>query len=309
MGSNERRGDYMFNSKTRLLVLIATFSILTATWSAAQKSGRSGGVNVRSTGRMVTSCNDLDIQFDREPAIVVEEQRTIPRAAVASLSAQAPANGGIYVQGGTGDEYLIKACKAVRRDEGSVAAGLSLSTSGGRVTVDGPRNEDWVAYLIIETPRNASVDLEARNGPISISGVSGRIRAHAINGPISVRNVEGEGDIETQNGPITFEGGKGRHRLIAANGPIHVGLTGSQWDGQGLDVQTQNGPLTLDIPQSYSSAVRVDVSASSPVRCVASQCQQAIRTWADPDRISIGNGNPVVRLTTVNGPVTISSSR
>jgi hypothetical protein len=37
------------------------------------------------------------------------------------------------------------------------------------------------------------------------------------------------------------------------NGGVKVALTGSQWDGEGLDVTTTNGGVTLEVPSDYNA--------------------------------------------------------
>ena len=110
---------------------------------------------------------------------------------------------------------------------------------------------------------------------------------------------------DVQNGPITVSGSSGDFRLTAQNGPLTVELNGTQWSGGELEESTQNGPLTLKLPETYLSSVRVDASKHSPVECRAIQCQQSVRTWDRPTVIQFGDTAPVIRLSTINGPVTI----
>jgi DUF4097 and DUF4098 domain-containing protein YvlB len=159
--------------------------------------------------------------------------------------------------------------------------------------------------LIVRAPRNAALDLEARNGPIGLRRVTGRITARATNGPISLLDCNGEIDVETRNGPVDWVGGSGNVRVRLQNGPLSVKLTGTRWEGGTFEGDTRNGPLSLHVPENYGSGVRVDASKHSPVTCRATQCQQALRTWEHPNRFEFGSGAPAVRLTTVNGPVSI----
>jgi hypothetical protein len=38
------------------------------------------------------------------------------------------------------------------------------------------------------------------------------------------------------------------------------------------------------------------------------QCKQAVRTWDRPSVIEFGGSSPVVRMSTVNGPVSVNST-
>src|SRR5437867_1541702 len=163
--------------------------------------------------------------------------------------------------------------------------GTSISTYGertisdGKVTIEGPSSQEWLAYLTIQAPNGAVLDLAGINGPVGVSDFTGNIQARNQNGPISFHGVSGQVRAEVQNGPITVSGSGGDFHLSAQNGPLTVELDGNQWSGGELEGSTQNGPLTLKLPDSYLSSVRVDASKHSPVECRGIQCQQAVRTW------------------------------
>jgi hypothetical protein len=110
---------------------------------------------------------------------------------------------------------------------------------------------------------------------------------------------------------VSFEGGE----LVvrgpeSQNGPISVRLAGNRWDGR-LEAHARNGPLSLSLPEGYASAVSVQSSGRSPFQCRAKACGEARKNWdEDSRRIEFGDSSaPVVRLTTVNGPVSIRSDR
>src|SRR6185503_21335288 len=162
-------------------------------------------------------------------------------------------------------------------------------------------------YLMIRAPNGVTLDLNSTNGPISVGDFSGVVQSHSVNGPTSFKNVTGQVQANAQNGPIDVSGSSGDFRLSAQNGPLTVVLDGSSWSGGEIEGHTQNGPLTLRVPDGYQSSIRVDASKHSPVECRAVQCQQAARTWDHPNLIQFGGGAPVIRLSTINGTVTITS--
>lgn len=216
----------------------------------------------------------------------------------------------MHVQGWNHDEYSVTACLAVVGDNANDARTLldqlKLVVTDGQVTVEGPSPQDWMAYLIIQAPNGTALDLSSVNGPIGVSDFTGNTQARNQNGPITFHDVNGQTNANVQNGPITVSGSGGTFRLNAQNGPLTVDLDGSQWSGE-LEGSTQNGPLTLKLPDNYLSSIRVDASKHSPVECRAIQCQQTVRTWDRPNVIQFGDSTPVVRLSTINGPVTIVS--
>jgi hypothetical protein len=90
------------------------------------------------------------------------------------------------------------------------------------------------------------------------------------------------------------------------NGPIGVRLTGRRWDGS-LTARAGNGPLTLSLPADYQSGVEVSSSSRSPWSCRASACRDAGPHSDEGARtFRFGGGEVAVRLSTVNGPVTIN---
>ena len=291
----------------RILVgMLALLAIAAAVPAEAQK--RSHGLNMTSHGP-IKSCADLEIDFRGRSTARAEEEKTVPKSAIATLEVPAMVNSGVQVWGWDRNEYSVVACKAAAAEDRAEAErllrGVTVDVAGGRVSVRGPASEDWVVYLIVHAPQGASLDLNAENGPLGVTGVSGKIRARAVNGPLSFKECSGEIDAEVRNGPIHLEGSGGNVRLRAQNGPLHVELKGDRWTGGELEGRTHNGPLSLSVPENYVSAVRVDASEHSPVRCRAVQCRQALRTWEHPSRIEFGSGTPVVRLSTVNGPVEV----
>ncbi len=268
--------------------------------------------------RVLRDCSQVAIRFgDRgdDLATVRDEQRfTIPKSSVPSLRIRLPGAGGMMVQGWQKDEYSITVCKtAAARQEArarETLEGISSSFSDGQLSVRGPTTEErnWVVYLIVQTPEGATADLETENGEISLREFSGTLRARAENGPVTVGRCSGEIEARTENGPISVVGGRGRLRVSAQNGPISVELASRRWQGAGLVARTENGPLRLRIPPGYRSGITVEATGSSPFSCKASECKQARKTWDEEvRRIEFGEAGPVVRLSTVNGPVSIES--
>ena len=253
----------------------------------------------------VTSCDDLDFQFEDHDAVRAEQNFTVPKSAT-TLVVTAARNGGIEVLGWEGSDYSLTACKAAVTD--SLLKEISVSVSGGHVTAAGPGNSEWTVYLILKAPKDSNLSLEADNGPIGLRELSGKIKALTRNGPISVRDCSGEIEAHTQNGPISLSGGGGDLNAETQNGPISLALSGSQWGAGGVTARTQNGPLDLHVPQNYQSGVRVEMSGHSPVSCHATQCGSAQRAWDDENHyIEFGGSTPSIRMSTVNGPVSVNS--
>mgnify|MGYP006183000513 FL=1 len=125
---------------------------------------------------------------------------------------------------------------------------------------------------------------------------------------MSVKESSGTITAETTNGPVSISGGAGNVKLDATNGPVTVKLSDTVWDGN-LEASSQNGPVSLKLPRGFRSGVVVEARGHGPVNCKAEGCGDRFRAFDPhderPRRIELGVGPQVVRLSTVNGPVTI----
>jgi hypothetical protein len=302
--------------KRNHFVFIATLALgLLSSGLANARSDRHNLTVSTNDHEDITNCSQVEMRFGHEETARAEDQFTLARKDVARLAVRPAKNGGMAVQGWDRDEYSIKACKAAGGSSESSARNvlgqISVSTHSGNVTAQGPGDEDsWVVFFIVQAPRNAVLDMETENGPIGFRHVFGKIEARAANSPISLRDCEGQVRVHTENGPIDFFGNSGDFRLDAQNGPVSVHLTGTAWQGVGLEARTENGPLTLRVPDGYSSGVRVESAGYSPFECNAPACDHAQGSWRQGHHsIEMGQGNALVRMQTVNGPVAIKSAR
>ena len=271
----------------------------------------------------VEDCRQLRITFADMDAARAEETFTMP-ASQGSLRFRAPANSGIFVHGAGRSDLAVTACKAAGDPED--LSRISVSSENGELQARGPDGRDWVVHFIVRAPRSQAVDLEVSNGPLSVRGMTGAVTARAQNGPLSLEDSSGRIEAEAKNGPISLKectgtvqasaingpvsvsGSGGDVNVSTQNGPISVRLAGDHWSGK-LDAKAGNGPLSLSIPDGYSSPVRVESSGRSPFQCRAKACDEARKNWTDDSRtVELGiSGSPVVRLSTVNGPVSINS--
>jgi hypothetical protein len=269
--------------------------------------GRYGrGINIsidEDDWREVTDCSQISIKFDGERAAMITQDIAVGGS---SLRVRSDQHGGIRATGWDGRGFSVKACKAV--DDGEDPSAIRVTQSGNEISADGPDGDRWVVYFLVRVPRGATLDLRSTNGPIGIAGVDATITANVENGPISVKESSGKIDARAVNGPISITGGSGDVTLKATNGPISVKLDGSSWNGN-LNAETQNGPVSLKLPQGYRSGVVVESRGHGPVSCRAEECKK-ISMFNDSDddelrRLEFGSGPTVVRLSTVNGPVSV----
>jgi DUF4097 and DUF4098 domain-containing protein YvlB len=309
----------------RLLYAIA-LTLLFGAFLAAQtrhRHGRHWGNNITvNTDAEVPgdACDDhFNVMFGDSDVFTAEAARTLaPGEFAGGLDVRAPQNGGVLVRGWDKNEVLVKACKAVAaEDDGDAKEQLDrikLQIANGRVSVDGPPDKEfggrWVVHFLVNVPRDVKLALDAHNGPIHLRNVVGRINAETVNGPVKIYRCSGEITAVATNGPISVDRSSGNIRIRAQNGPLDVQLSGTEWSGQGLDASVQNGPIKLHIPSNYRSGVEVSSRGYSPFRCASDACAGAVKDWDDRNKsVRFGQGAAtVVRMSTVNGPVSIVST-
>ncbi|MGB7847918.1 MAG: hypothetical protein WBL63_20065 [Candidatus Acidiferrum sp.] len=255
------------------------------------------------------TCSDLHVRFEHHEALMQTEERTITRSEASTLRVIAESNGGIQVQGWDQDTYSVTLCKAAEAgsDADSLLSKIHLTFQSGELGVAGPGSHDrWSAHILIRAPKAASLDLHVNNGPLSLHHVDGNLRIRAENGPISVTDCTGELDLNSHNGPVTLEGNSGKQSIHTENGPVRLSLSGDSWNGSGIEAHATNGPVTLQIPSGYKSGVILESDGHAPLQCHADVCSEARKTWDDDrKRIEFGAGPTLVRVSTVNGPVSV----
>ncbi len=309
--------------KQRVFWIVLAVCLTASVAGATERHGRHGAsVSVERDGP-IDDCRQMRVTFDDAEAARAEETVTGP-APRGALRFRAPANSGIFVLGADRSDVSVTACKAAAAEQD--LSRIAVSLQGDELSVRGPEGRDWLVHFIVRAPRGAGLDLDVTNGPVAVRGMagvvtaharngplsfeesSGPIRAEARNGPISLRACSGKVSATAVNGPVSVSGSGGDVDIDTQNGPISVKLSGNRWDGR-LEAHARNGPLSLSLPEGYASAVSVESSGRSPFQCRAKACGEARRNWdEDSRRIDFGDSSaPVVRLSTVNGPVSIRS--
>ncbi len=292
-------------------------AVLCAAWllvPGSTEAARRRNLNVNFHGN-AEHCSDLKVTSDGEVA-QANETFALTRAEAPVLELSGIDRGIFKVRGWEQANYSVETCKIAVADDRATAEqtvrGISVSRSAGRFSASGPSGSDanWQIYFIVHAPKGASLDLETKNGPIDIAGVTGALKVRATNGPVSVRDSSGTLDVHTTNGPISFGGGGGEVRLTAQNGPISLELAGDIWNGSLLEARTVNGPVSLSLPETFHSGVRVETSGHAPVSCAAGPCRGAWTDTSSDQRVMQLNGSQdTIRVSTRNGPVSVHGPR
>jgi hypothetical protein len=216
------------------------------------------------------------------------------RLAAGPLAVDAGRNGGIRVTAWDEGDTLVQAIVRARADTDdrakAIVDGVRIETAGGTVRAVGPetgRHESWSVSYQINTPRRTDLTLNARNGGITIDGVSGNINFETTNGGVRLTDLSGWVRGQTRNGGLT------------------VALAGDRWDGTGLDVETRNGGVSLSIPDGYSAELETR-TVNGGFRTEIPLTVQGDLTTRHGISATLGSGGAHLRVRTTNGGVRIA---
>lgn len=212
------------------------------------------------------------------------------------LTVDAGRNGGIRVrawdQNDTHVQAVVQARARTEARARQIVDSVQIQATGGNVNAAGPdldgyHRESWSVSFRISVPRQTDLNLNARNGGITIQGVSGNIQFDTTNGGVRLTDLAGWVHGRTRNGGL------------------HVALNGSTWDGTGLDVETTNGGVDLAIPDGYSAELETR-TVNGGFRTEFPITVQGNLTPRRGLNTRLGAGGPPLRVRTTNGGVRIT---
>ena len=305
------------NPRAPFLVLLAVLAMSLTVAAGSHSRHHSNSTTTHDDSDSASCTERYDISFRGHEVYRGEEERTFQKSDFPNgLRLEAARNGGIAVVGWERNDILIKTCKAAAG--ASEAEGkrrleqIRLRVEGGEVSAGGPVEEGlWVAHILAFVPKGMKLEMAATNGPISLRKFQGTVNLRTLNGPISIQHSSGEISARATNGPVSLSGSSGNIHIEVQNGPLDINLTSDRWKGAGLEASARNGPIALRLPSGYRSGVEVSSDGHSPFSCESAACPEGSRTWDDHHKmVRLGPaGQPVVvRMSTVNGPVSIHSS-
>ena len=223
------------------------------------------------------------------------ELRVIPvRLSGRALDIDGRENGGIRAEGWNADSVRVVARLQAQAEDDAIAASIlkdiRIVSDGGSIRAERPRNSwgpsNWSVSYRVKVPRRFDLTLAAHNGGIGVSGVNGRLDLRTTNGGVSLDDVGGDVRAHTQNGSL------------------NVRLSGTAWDGTGLDAETQNGSVRVEIPEKYAAqletgTVNGTVHTDFPVT-VQGRISRRLS-------VPLNGGGKTLRAMTTNGSVRLTS--
>jgi len=218
--------------------------------------------------------------------------RTYTIPASTRISVDGGDNGGVSFYGTSQRDIKVVARVQASADDDATARDIArqirVFTDGGQIRAEGPSRRDhssWSVSYDIYVPTQANLDAVTENGGISAQDVRGNLTFEATNGGIHVADIGGNVRARTTNGGVV------------------ANLSGTTWQGQGLDLQTTNGSATVYVPRGYNAqletgTVNGGMRVDFPIT-VRGSINRHLST-------QLGSGGPVVRVVTTNGGVHIA---
>lgn len=234
-----------------------------------------------------SGCEDGWRNGDRAGSCTIREQSLV---ATGSLAVDGMKNGGVSVKGWDQGSVLVRSkiqAWANTKEEADAIVGQVNIVAGASVHAEGPETGNrngWSVSYEVFVPRNTSLSLKTHNGGISIADVRGQIEFDALNGGVNLRNLAGNVKGTTRNGGLNIE------------------LSGSKWNGEGMDVTTTNGGIKMVVPEKYSARLETGTVNGGMKFDFPITVQGEIKRELS---VNLGSGGPTIRARTTNGGVTI----
>jgi hypothetical protein len=226
----------------------------------------------------------------------VTEYRETILASSNSLTVDSKKNGEITVFGENRSDILVRACVQALAKTSEAATqlinGIRIE-KGSNIYAEASSDEKrWSVKYQIYVPHKIDLKLKANNGGISINSVDGDI------------------EFETQNGNIMLVKLAGNVKGRIQNGNVSVKLSGTSWNGNGLDVETQNGGVSIKMDENYAANIEtgtVNGGFSSEIDALKIEKKDGERYGWQTHRInkSINGGGEKIRIITTNGRIRI----
>lgn len=251
--------------------------------------GLSGLAQMKDNQERTLTCNDRNNRSSRLISHCEIREQTMASSGLVNVDGRE--NGGVSIKGWSRPEVLVRAqiqtSAETEAEAQALAAQVQVSSAAGRISANGPehsRRQNWSVSYEVFVPHQSSLELTTHNGGVHVQDVRGQMEFSAVNGGVSLKRVAGRVHGQT------------------VNGGLHIELTGSQWEGEGLDVKTSNGGVDMAIPPNYSarletSTVNGGFRLDYPVNVQGEIGRELTAT--------LGTGGATIRAVTTNGGVSI----
>jgi hypothetical protein len=235
--------------------------------------------------------DDCERSWNNERASFCE-LRTYTISSGTKISVDGGANGGVaFIGENRRDVKIVARVQATADDDATataIARQVRVFTDGGQIRSEGPSQRgrtSWSVNYDVYVPNQTNLEATTENGGISATDVRGDMTFEATNGGIHLSDVGGSVHARTTNGGVTAD------------------LSGTTWQGQGLDMRTTNGGARVNVPRGYNAQLETGTTNGGmrvdfPIT-VRGSLNRGIST-------QLGSGGPLVRVVTTNGGVHVA---
>lgn len=256
--------------------------------------GAALAASAQTAPAFTSTCDDHSYSSGSSKRYCETRDLTLPSPGAQTLTIDGRANGGISVKGWNGNRVLVrtKVMAWAKSDEEArqLAKAVTISTKGNTLRADGANKSEqgWSVSYEVFVPRKTALALNTVNGGISLSNLDSSIKFDAVNGGISLNNVAGKVKGNTVNGGVS------------------ITLTGTKWEGEGLDVTTTNCGITWNLPKSYSARLYTSTNLGSIKAASLPITKQGM--MHKEIATNLGRGGAQVRAVTTNGGIKVNQA-
>jgi hypothetical protein len=241
-------------------------------------------------------------------------------------------NGPIDVRPSTGNTVELRAEKRPKGGADITDVGFEVQkSSNGDVSICSTQNEDscdgdrhsdngWrrqvTVTMTVLIPRNLRLKLATGNGAVSVEGAGSEVQASTGNGRVHIGETQGmvrvstgNGDVDVRNAKasVNVSTGNGNVDVVTVEGPVEVSSGNGDIDvrmsalraKEDMAFHTGSGDVKLTLPANYNG----ELDASTGNGTIRSEFDLKIKGQLSPRhvRATIGEGGPMLRMSTGNG--------
>ena len=151
----------------------------------------------------------------------------------------------------------------------------------------------WKIDYHIKIPALTDLEVDAGNGPISLSGVEGALRLNARNSDANLSLTGGLGSVLIQSGTINLT------------------IPARSWHGLGAEIKLASGNVNVDLMPGFSADINADVLRLGEIKNSFAELQPRERNSITPRsvRARAGNGGATLSFTVGDGTIAINQKQ
>ena len=147
----------------------------------------------------------------------------------------------------------------------------------------------WKIDYHIKIPALTDLEVDAGNGPVSLSGFEGMLRLNALNS---------DANLSLTGGLVS---------ILIQSGTINLTIPARSWHGLGSEIKLASGNLNLDLMPGFSADINAEVLRLGEIKNSFSELQPSEGNSITPRsvRARAGSGGATLTFTVGDGTITI----